>query len=393
MYSQRFIRFVAGAIYVLRLRTLQQSDVRFLVFTGTSGKTLARSVTAYALRRAGHIVVSPPFGYTNELGIVLAALGIESTRLFSWSGIWTLFTSQPPVGAFICIELGADFRDDTRWFLERFKPFGIIITNLSREAWARLPAEAWGDKERLFDAVPSNGFVCWSAQNESIGTIRNHFLAVRDFRSREIVCDPWKSGEGVVYKIENGDRMFGAPFVLSLPYVDAFGLALACLQLIDALPARGDFFSAFTPPPGRLSMQRIPSGPLLVHDTYKSVPQCMCFVLTTAAEIPAQKRIAVVSSMHPLLIDQDAHYQKMADILRAFDTVYYIGPRRIQSFLQKSIPTLRAVRDASEYSAIARTILSDIDERSVIVVKGAGRYRLDTLVELLTLNGADVSVR
>lgn len=376
------IRIIAGGIYLLRRSSLRDSNARFLVFTGTSGKTLARSAVSYALRKTNHTVISPPYGYTNELGIVLAALGIESVHLFSWSGLRRVITGHAPPDAYICIEIGADWREDTDWFLKRFQPYGVCITDVSKKEWTYTLSTIWNAKEKLIACVPQSGFVCWSAKNESIERIRE--MRFSDTRIQAEISSFATGGDDSFTYIEGGrDHVFRSRLAGYMPYTEAFGFAIETLKILDNVPAETTFFTDYEPPQERLAKTTLRSGARLIHDTYKAIPQCMDYVLNLALEKPAKKRIAVVSAMHPLFCNREAHYARMCERLALFDRVYVIGPPHVCAFIKKGLPDARVIGRMEEYARVADELETQIDQGTIVVIKGAGRYQLKRLVAQL----------
>lgn len=362
-----FIRLIADCIYFLRYRTIRSGNARFIVFTGTSGKTLARSATAYALRKAGYRVIFPPYGYTNELGIVLAALGIESVRLFSFAGLARALTGRPPKGAYICVEAGADWYPDIPWFVRRFTPYGICITDVATAEWARPLAAIWDEKKELIRHISPDGFVCFSTRNPSLPELRS--MKVPQEQRKEFTAE---------------DNEFSSPLAAYMPYREAFGCAIACLECIDtkaSLPK--DFFSAYRGVPERFSLSVLRSGATVIADTYKAIPQCTEYVLDLARSLPAKKRIVVISEMRPLWRNERLHYEHLASLLQSFDATYFIGPQNLGLFLAELLPNLRVINGESQYPQIAKDILAEAGPGTTIVVKGAGRYRLLELVSLL----------
>ncbi len=358
------IRLIANLLYLLRYSTLRSSKTRFLVFTGTSGKTLARSATAFALKKAGYHVSSLPYGYTNELGIVLTALGIEEGSLFTPGGLWRVLTAKPPKDLYACIELGADWRVDTGWFLRRFRPYGVCIVNVSKEEWTRPLPDIWDDKGALVASVPGEGFIAFSSMNESVSKIRTLATKAR-------VCE-----------FSAASETFRSSLSELLPYREAFGFAAACMKAVGAAIPREDLFINYPGVEERLRKVRLASGATLIADTYKAVPQCTEFVLDLALTEPAQKRIAVVSAMHPLWKNEEEHYRKIALKLQRFDEAYFIGPERIHVLLSGSAPDIRRLRE-HEYPTLADRLNKEGTD-TVIVIKGAGRYHLENVVSMLS---------
>ncbi len=375
------IRIAANSIYLIRLKTLRVSDARFLVFTGTSGKTLARTASAYALHKAGFPVVSPPYGYTNELGIILAALGIESIRLLTPRGIWRVMSARPPQGAYICIELGADWRLDIPWFLKRFRPFGVYIANTSTQEWTRALENIWAEKQELTRHIPKDGFLCWSSQNESAQKARVMKTSKETYRTLEFNIAPTKTY--FRYESPLGAYSFRSPLSFLTPYTEAFGCAIACMEMIEkASLVRDDFFLGYKAPSDRFSQNTMVGGAVLISDIYKAVPQCSKYVLNFALTIPAKKRIAVVSAMHPLWSHESVYYQNLAEMLQQFDTVYFIGPQRIYFLMRSYAPRIMHINQ-SHFEELAKILKQESKPDTVIVIKTAGRYHIERMVTTL----------
>jgi UDP-N-acetylmuramyl pentapeptide synthase len=321
---------------------------------------MARSATTYALRKAGYNVVSPPYGYTNELGIVLAALGIESLRLFSFRGLAQVLTARPPQDAYVCVEVGADWYPDIPWFVKRFAPWGVCVTDVAAEEWTRPHSVIWNEKRELVRHIVPDGFLCYSKNNTSVNMLRSFEISSQQRKE---------------FTPEAGDLM---------PYAEAFGCALACLQVINKdFLFKESFFADYKPVTERLSLSSLRSGATLIADTYKAIPQCTEYILGLALSLPAKHKVAVISEMRPLWRNKREHYGHLASLLQSFDTVYFIGPVEIEGLLRELLPDLQVIQSESEYSEIAESILVHSGSDSVVVVKGAGRYHLAQMVSKL----------
>ncbi len=375
------IRLIASSIYLLRKKTLLRSNSHFIVFTGTSGKTLARNATAYALRKTGHTVVSPPYGYTNELGIVLATLGIESVRLFSFSGLRRILFGNPHQGAYVCIELGADWYPDTNWFLKHFKPFGVCLTNMTEEEWVRSLSVIWKEKNLLIKNVSSRGFVCFSSQNDSFEKIKGvHYPTTSSFHEFTVSC---KDINHIVYSVNNSNIDFYSSLANLLPYREAFGTALTCLRALNITISSEDFFSEYKPVTERLLMTELVSGATLLADTYKAVPQCTEYVLRLARSIPKEKKIVVLSEMRPVWKNKEHHYKQLVPLLKDFTQVYFIGPPDIAKLLSSQLSNLQIIEDEHRYKDLVKKITVNSDAETLYIVKGAGYYHFSKLVTML----------
>lgn len=375
------IRLTANCIYLLRKKTLVTSSVRILVFTGTSGKTLARSATTYALRKTGYTVISPPYGYTNELGIVLAALGIESIKLFSFSGLYRIFFEKPYQKTYVCIELGADWYPDTNWFLRHFKPYGVCLTNITEEEWVRSLSVIWKEKDLLIKKISPYGFVCFSSQNDSLEKIKGiQHLTPSLFH--EFIVSP-KDINHFVYSINNKAMQFRSTLADLLPYREAFGAALTCLHALDISTSSEDFFSEYKPVTDRLHITELASGATLLADTYKAIPQCTEYVLRLARSIPKEKKIVILSEMRPIWKNKEQHYNQLVPLLKDFTQVYFIGPPDITELLSSQLPNVQIINDENQYKGLVKKITVKSGAETLYVIKGAGHYHFSELVTTL----------
>jgi UDP-N-acetylmuramyl pentapeptide synthase len=357
------------------------SDAHFLVFTGTSGKTLARSTTTYALRKTGHVVISPPYGYTNELGIVLAALGIEAIKLFSFSGLRRVLFEKPKKGVYICIELGADWYPDTKWFLKHFKPFGVCLTNITKEEWVRPLSVIWNEKNLLIKSIPSHGFVCYSSQNDSLKKIKvSHSFTSSLFYEFSV---SFKDTDHFVYFVENSDILLNSSFAGLLPYREAFGTALTCLCALGVSISSDDFFSEYKPVTDRLLITQLTSGAVLVADTYKAIPQCTEYILRLASSIQKEKKVLILSEMRPIWKNKEIHYKQLVPLLKHFTQVYFIGPPDVTKILSHQLQNLQIIENENQYKDIVEKITTKSDAETLYVVKGAGYYHFSNLVSIL----------
>jgi|GEM_PF-5559250 len=365
------IRFAADALYALRTRALTSGNGRLIVFTGTSGKTLARTATAHALKKAGAKVVSPPFGYTNELGIVLAMLGIAGPlRLLSPHGVRRALTESIREPTFVLVEIGADWRMDVPWLTRRFPVAGIGIASIDTDEWARRHEDILRDKVALARALEESGFICWSTSNPSASLLTSSLAAAGADKAAFYTAD---AGKGEV-RVAVGDKDWRFD-VLVEPgiYAEAIGMATVFLEALGLEGALNErLFTDYAPPAERFRIRTLASGGTLITDTYKSVPFCMSRVLSQALSQRASKRIAVVTPMHPVHLNQADHYERMGALLSKFDAVYLVG---FSTRLKDHLKLTKPAADIAP-SEIGSMLSEEGTEGVLVVVKGAGRYGL-----------------
>ena len=157
--QQILIRIIANAIFFLKKKEFEASKLKFLVFTGTVGKTTLRDTVTYALKSTSAFVQSNDLGYSNELGILLTIFGYSQFS-FKKPRAWrSLLKSAIPKEGFVCIELGADFYRDIKWFVKRFSPSAVFISGIVNESWSRNVMEVTKERSFLLRSIPRSGFL------------------------------------------------------------------------------------------------------------------------------------------------------------------------------------------------------------------------------------------
>lgn len=359
-FRNSLIRIAASALYALRRDALVRPDIRLLAFSGTAGKTLALRATKHALKKSGRTAISLPYGYTNELGIVLAMLGIEEpVRLHTLYGIRRVLTSEAPQGAFVLVEVGADWREDARWFARRFHPSAIFLTALDPIAWARPIPDILADKAELIRALAPEGHVVLSRANPSFGALRVLSSSRADITVLEFSPEP--------------DAMAA--------HAEAEGHAAAYADALGS--ASLHVFDDYEPPAERVSARTYQEERTIVSDTYKAVPYCVRSVLDYALALPAEKRILVISAMHPLRLSIREHYADLGERSARFDACYFAGPENVFAMLRAKNPGIQRITAASGYRNLADDIYRRSPPGTLVAVKGAGRYGLGSLVQEL----------
>lgn len=376
-FRDTLIRLAAGSIFFLRWHACRRGDVRILAFSGTSGKTLARLATAHALREAGETVISLPYGYTNELGIILAILGIEEPiRLHSLAGIRRVLTAHAPPNAYVCVEVGADWRKDVRWFTHRFRPYGLFLTALDTHEWARPLSHILGDKSELIRSVVDGGTIILSRDNPSLTVLKS---LITENRREHALSEFHIAGDTV--HINHGDAVISYPLLQGseIPaHFEAFGHALAFTAAVPGIGHSSEPFADYAPPESRIAVTKLAGEMTLISDIYKAVPHCVHATLQYALSQPATQRIAVISAMHPLDMNAQAHYRRIAVELARFEHSYFVGPEQDFMYLQAANPRIKRIHEDS-YQHLATEIQGIGSLHTQIVLKGAARYRFDLL--------------
>lgn len=135
--------------------------------------------------------------------------------------------------------------------------------------------------------------------------------------------------EGVRFVLEVGGAR--AAVELAVPGRHNVTNALAAAAAAHALGigletiARG--LATFRPPPMRMEIVRLPGGITVVNDAYNANPASMAAAVTTLAETPARRRLAVLGEMRELGAEAERLHQALgAAVARAgLDGLFLLG--------------------------------------------------------------------
>lgn len=381
-----FAKIIASAIYLARKRAIKNSQPSFVVFTGTSGKTTARYLVAYTLKKLGYSVISPKIGYTNELGIILATLDIEKASLKKFTTWVSIFKKKIPKNAFICIELGADFRNDIPWFLKRFKPSIVVVTGVDYQHWSNSRRSIVEHRKRLIESAPHNGAVIFGSKNEDVEMHAVPNLKAKVFRANS--SNQYTDELTPSYVLNPGNATFnyiGRKYsfrfsrYLFQPQIEALASTIAVVDFLDKLPdLKNDFFNNYISPEERLEIHALNSDSLIIADTYKAVPKCTEWLLKTVGRIKCNKKILVLSEMRPPVNDVDFFYGRLSDHLTFFSKIYFVGSSSVYKVLQKKNDYVERVSPGS-YEGLSKKIRRELEKNSVVLIKGAEYYNLNSL--------------
>lgn len=399
-------RFLAEIFYFLKKKALSKNQIKFLVFTGTVGKTTTRHAVAYALKKAGFEVESGPWGYTNEAGIILSIFGIYNFSFWSLSSWRSFLKARISSEKFVCIELGADFRKDIDWFLKKFRPFAVFINGLSQEEWSRDIQEVLIDKQKILESVPENGFIFFNADDYLIKSLVKKSKIVSSLESislkekqASIHLLEWsnllktipvekilKYREKILLNVRGKKIKFYFPYPLFEPQIYALASGIGFIDIVLKKNTLGqnleDLFKDYVFPPQRLKICYARNGALIIEDSYKSTPHCLNYCLEMVKKIKARKKIIVLTEMHPLRMNIKKIYSKIGESLNFAYKVYFLGRNSIFHCLRNNMAKVEKIEN-SGFENLAREIFSISSRKDVILLKGAARYQLSKLKNLL----------
>lgn len=402
---QLIIRMCANILYVLKKRELRSGRLKFLVFTGTVGKTTLRETVQHTIHGLGLPVQSNELGYSNELGILLTTLGFSRISLKNPLSWIQLIQKSVQKDSFICIELGADFYADIPWFLKHFVPYAVFIDGVARESWSRDIVLINAERTALLQAVPEEGYIYYNADDTETARLCTESKSVAHQASFSLgahtdataILEAWsKNMYGDrnntttffdTVRIRSGEMHidFALKRVVFEPQVHSMLAAVLFVstQFLERVQEVQAVIEHYSFSKQRLQVTRAKNGATLIEDSYKATPLCTSWFLTMSARIPARRKILFITEMRPLTFNIVLFYTQIAFLLKHVDAVYFLGPQKYGSIIKREYPELQHI-EATAYGEIAKHILATTNEEDLILLKGSYRYHLDTCKTLLT---------
>lgn len=366
-FKQIIIRGVANTIFFLKKREFKKSGLKFLVFTGTVGKTTLRDAVVYALENLKIPVFSNRLGYSNELGIILTALDFSIKSPIDWFKL--LFKKVPKEG-FVCIEIGADFYTDIGWFLEKFIPHSVFISGVAKESWSRDIKEVFQDRKNLLENVPKNGFIIYNIDDAEIN---------------KLVQESKISGKKVGFS-RTYEEKYNLLFKKSIfePQIYAVLATFVFIQELfpNLISKLSPLFESYEFSQLRLQTFKAKNGAMIVEDIYKATPLDTEWFLDNFKNFNAKKVILVITEMRPLSINLDYFYTRLVEKMKGINQVYFLGPDKCFALLNGGDSKIKKI-GINNYKDIAREMLDGSSTGDLILLKGSCRYRLEELRDML----------
>jgi UDP-N-acetylmuramoyl-tripeptide--D-alanyl-D-alanine ligase len=374
-----------AALQDLAAAVRNRAAVRVVGITGSTGKTLAKEMTADVLART-LTVLRNEGNLNSETGLPMTLLRLEPTHQVA------------------VLEMGMYTVGEIERLVEISRPeVGVVLavhpTHLERAGSLDRIAQA---KSELPAGLPPDGLAVLNADDPLVVSMASRTRApVRTFglgsgadvRATDIataglggvtftLIAPW--GEQRVRSAAPGRHL--VPHALAAAAVaHHFGVPLA--EVAAALEA-GSFA------PHRMAVEELPGGATLVDDTYNASPVSVGAALEFLAETPVGRgrRLAVLGDMLELGPDEEAAHRqigiKAAGVLDALVTV---GPRgRWMADAARAVGLARvaAVDDVEQAVAeVERTLNPGAGD--LVLVKASRGIALDRLVARLLGRPAD----
>lgn len=146
-------------------------------------------------------------------------------------------------------------------------------------------------------------------------------------------------------------------------------------------------FESLRLPPGRFEMHAMPCGAVIVYDAYNASPTSVAHALRAFAEVPAERRIAVLGSMAELGSEANAQHEAAgAAAARSGIDVLYCGgtfAAALAAGARKAGMTAAQVTTFANNSEVASGLRSRLGSGDSVLLKGSRVQRMEEILAAL----------
>lgn len=354
--------------------------VRVVGITGSTGKTLAKEVTADVLARSLSVLRNEG-NLNSETGLPMTLLRLEASHQVA------------------VLEMGMYTVGEISRLVEISRPeVGVVLavhpTHLERAGSLERIAQA---KSELPSGLPEDGLAVLNADDLRVAAMASQTrAAVRTFGLGE-------AAEVRAVDVAS-DGLRGVTFLLRAPWGELrvrsaspgrhlvpHALAAAAVAEHFAVPLAdvGAALEAGSYAPHRMAIEEMPGGTTLIDDTYNASPISVSAALAFLAETPVGRgrRLAVLGDMLELGPDERAlHEQIGVQAARVLDGLVAVGDRGrwiADAAREAGLQRVATAPDAEQARSVVDQALSP-GARDLLLVKASRGIALDRLVaELL----------
>ena len=363
-------------------RSLQA--VRVVGITGSTGKTIAKEITADVLSRTLHTLRNEG-NLNSETGLPM-----------------TLLRLQPSHEAAV-LEMSMYTVGEIARLAELARPeVGIVLavhpTHLERAGSLERIAQA---KSELPEALPSDGLAILNADDPWVAGMRDRTAATvrtyglghsADVRAEDVVSRGLAGTEFTLVAPWGTRRLASAtPGRHLVPHALAAAAAAEWFGVpLDEVAAA---LAAGSHAPHRMEVVSSASGATVVDDTYNASPVSVAAALEFLAETPlpdGRRRIAVLGDMLELGSDEERLHREIGDrAARAADAIVAVGPRG--RWIGEGARAAGATRvldadDAGEAASVLERELAP-GAGDLVLLKASRGIGLDRAVDVLREGG------
>lgn len=365
-------------------RVRRDRPARVIGITGSAGKTTTKELCAALLG-----VVAPVHAtagnLNNRIGLSSVVLGLESFH------------------AFAVLEMGMSVRGEIAALASVAPPDVAIVTNVGvahAEGVGGSRGDVAREKGALYEALPESGTAIVNSDDEAahgqLARSRARFTASFGRRAeasyRLTLREPLGSrGSRVVVA-----RPDGPPLEVILPlvgeaaaidFVAALAAAEAAVGHVLSSALVDEALRGVVAVTGRAQVRTLPSGAVLLDDTYNANPTSMRAALQTLRELAlvrSARAVVVLGEMKELGARSESEHEALGEDVALAGVALAIGcGGAARLVLERAAERGVTVIDAPDVASAAREAVANVRAGDVVLVKGSRSVGAEAVVTAL----------
>lgn len=369
--AQIHVADTAKALGLLATAWAQQfTQIKRVAMTGSAGKTSTKEFAATIFAQQGNTLATLG-NLNNDLGVPMTLLRLRDEHRY---------------GVF---ELGANHAGEIAYTTAMVRPHAAVITNVgtahlegfgSREGIAKAKGE-------IFDGLVDDGVAIVNADDDFVGYWLKQLAGRRVLqfsvtRPADVYASDIRCGDAPQYAFELHIGEQSSPVQLQVLGRHQVANALAAAALAHAcgvpLARIAQGLSRTQSVAGRGVLHRLPSGGILVDDTYNANPASMKAAIDLLASLPG-RRIVVLGAMGELGDASTSSHIEVGEYaaMKQIDAFYACGAHAAdyaQGFGQQA-------QLFPDHHALIRALEHELQDVVSVLVKGSRSARMEVVVQ------------
>jgi len=350
-----------------------QFDTPVVGVTGSNGKTTVKEMVATILKQDGRPLVTQG-NLNNDIGVPLTLFNLDSSHTHA------------------VIEMGANHIGEIEYLAGIAKPEVGVVTNAMSahlEGFGSLDGVALA-KGEMFAALEETGTAIINCDDTYADDWRDRAQPARvlgfglseaaDISAEHIRFDVKAWQTCFTLRTPSGEIEINLPMAGQHNVMNALAAAAATFALGMSLEIIQQGLAEMSCVKGRLFAQRTHHGAQLIDDTYNANPDSLQAGLDVLAQLPG-KRILVIGDMAELGDDSEALHSDIAAQAReaGVQFLYALGKQSAAAVERFG----NGAHHFMEHDALSHALSEELDENSVILVKGSRSARMERVVNAL----------
>ena len=344
---------------------------------GSNGKTTVTQMIASILRASvtnKAAAFCTEGNFNNDIGLPLTVLRLTDTHRIG------------------VVELGMNHPGEIAYLSGIARPTIGVVTNAQREhqEFMKTVRDAAIENASMFDFLPADGIALVNADDP------HHSLFVDRAGGRAVMSFGIDEPADVRALVVAGDAAFGSHLSIATPSgsiavvlaiagrhnaLNAAAATAAALAAGVSLAHIADGLQAFRPVKGRLVKSLLPSGAVLLDDTYNANPDSVRAAIDVLATIGG-RRVLVLGPMAEVGDEGPAFHREVGEYARArgLDQLLAIGDATIPAAEAFGAAALRH----ADIGALIDAVRNEANAGTTLLVKGSRSARMERVIDGLT---------